>query len=47
MLRDLGELGYDEIARTTGLPLTTVRDRIHRARTFVRSRLRATPDERG
>ena len=47
VLRDLGELGYDEIARTTGLPLTTMRDRIHRARTFVRGRLRAAPDERG
>jgi RNA polymerase sigma factor (sigma-70 family) len=46
VLRDLGELGYDEIARTTGLPLTTVRDRIHRARTFVRSRLRVQADER-
>ena len=46
VLRDLGELAYDEIAETIGLPLSTVRDRIHRARTFVRSRLRVQPDER-
>ncbi|GAA3573320.1 RNA polymerase sigma factor [Microlunatus spumicola] len=43
---DLGELGYDEIAEVLGLPLTTVRDRIHRARTFVRARLRLSLDER-
>jgi RNA polymerase sigma factor (sigma-70 family) len=39
VLRDLGELGYDEIAEQLDLPLTTVKDRIHRARTFVRARL--------
>lgn len=39
VLRDLGELGYAEIATQLDLPLTTVKDRIHRARTFVRGRL--------
>ena len=39
VLRDLGSLSYDEIAEIAGLPLTTVKDRIHRARTFVRARL--------
>lgn len=44
VLRDLGELAYDEIAGVLGLPLTTVKDRIHRARTFVRARLVVSPD---
>lgn len=47
VLRDLGELGYGEIAEQLDLPLTTVKDRIHRARTFVRARLRpSSPDGR-
>ena len=36
VLRDLGGLAYDEIAALTGLPLSAVKDRIHRARTQLR-----------
>jgi RNA polymerase sigma-70 factor (ECF subfamily) len=39
VLRDLGTLPYDEIARATGVPLGTVKARIHDARAFVRQRL--------
>lgn len=39
VLRDLGGLGYAEIAELTGLSLPAVRDRIHRARTHLRSAL--------
>lgn len=39
VLRDLGALPYDEIARATGVPLGTVKARIHDARAFVRQRL--------
>ncbi len=41
VLRDLGALPYDEIATLTGVPLGTVKDRIHQARKFVRERLHA------
>lgn len=47
VLRDLGELTYDEIVDVLGLPLTTVKDRIHRARTFVRGRLRVPAEDGG
>ena len=46
VLRDVGELSYDEIADAVDLPLTTVKDRIHRARTFVRGRLRPADEAR-
>ncbi|GAB2589425.1 RNA polymerase sigma factor [Microlunatus antarcticus] len=46
VLRDLGELTYDEIAAILNLPLSTVKDRIHRARTFVRGRLRPSAEHR-
>lgn len=46
VLRDLGELSYDEIATAVDLPLSTVKDRIHRARTFVRGRLSAPEGHR-
>ncbi len=36
VLRDLGSLGYDEIARLTDTPLGTVKARIHTARRCVR-----------
>ncbi len=39
MLRDLGGLAYDEIADLTGLPLSAVKDRIHRARAHLRTTL--------
>jgi len=35
------ELGYDEIARATAVPIGTVRSRIHRARAQVRGHLNA------
>ncbi|MGI8612333.1 MAG: RNA polymerase sigma factor [Nocardioidaceae bacterium] len=37
VLRDLGGLTYHEIAALTGLPLSAVKDRIHRARTQLRA----------
>lgn len=46
VLRDVGELGYDQIAALVDLPLSTVKDRIHRARTFVRGRLRPADEAR-
>ncbi|HEY5821344.1 MAG TPA: RNA polymerase sigma factor [Propionibacteriaceae bacterium] len=39
VLRDLGELSYEEIAVVTETRLGTVKDRIHRARKFVQQRL--------
>jgi RNA polymerase sigma-70 factor (ECF subfamily) len=39
VLRDLGGLTYDEIASTTGAPMSAVKDRIHRARTQLRAML--------
>lgn len=40
VLRDLGELSYEEIAEVTRTRLGTVKDRIRRARGFVKPRLR-------
>lgn len=39
VLRDLGELPYDEVAQLTGVPLGTAKARIHDARTFLRGHL--------
>lgn len=39
VLRDLGSLPYDEIAGQLGVPLGTVKARIHDARAFMRTRL--------
>jgi len=39
VLRDIQGLSYDEIARTLGLELGTVRSRLHRARMEMRTRL--------
>lgn len=36
VLRDVNELDYNEISRLLGIPLGTVKSRIHHARTFVR-----------
>ena len=36
VLRDVGELDYNEIARLLDLSLGTVKSRIHHARQFVR-----------
>ena len=43
VLRDVGELSYEEVGAALDLPVTTVKDRIHRARTFVRARLEVRP----
>ncbi len=40
VLRDLGSLPYQDIAELTGCSLPAVRDRIHVARTFMRTVLR-------
>lgn len=39
VLRDMEELSYDEISDITGLPLGTVKSRIHRARSALAKRL--------
>lgn len=39
VLRDLGSLPYEEVARQTGVPLGTAKARIHDARAFMRQRL--------
>lgn len=41
VLRDVGELDYNEISRLTGVPLGTIKSRIHHARQLVRPLLRA------
>lgn len=40
VLRDLASLSYAEVAAQTGLPLGTVKARIHEGRIFLRQRLR-------
>lgn len=42
VLRDVQELDYNEISALLGLPLGTVKSRIHKARTTVRPLLRVT-----
>jgi RNA polymerase sigma-70 factor, ECF subfamily len=44
VLRDLEELSYEEIAAETGLPLGTVKSRLHRARMELAQRLRPQGD---
>ncbi|MGH7376152.1 MAG: RNA polymerase sigma factor, partial [Candidatus Methylomirabilales bacterium] len=39
VLRDIQGLSYEEIARTLGLELGTVRSRLHRARMEMKARL--------
>jgi RNA polymerase sigma-70 factor, ECF subfamily len=39
VLRDLEGLAYEEIAEVLGLPLNTVRTRLHRARTDLKAKL--------
>lgn len=44
VLRDLGGLPYEDIARLTDAPLGTVKARIHTARGFLRQKLSDDPD---
>jgi RNA polymerase sigma-70 factor (ECF subfamily) len=46
LLHVWAELTYTEIAQATGIPVGTVRSRIHRARTLLRTHLEETRDER-
>jgi RNA polymerase sigma-70 factor (ECF subfamily) len=46
LLHVWADLTYTEIARATGIPVGTVRSRIHRARTRLRAHLEGNPDER-
>jgi RNA polymerase sigma-70 factor (ECF subfamily) len=45
VLKDLDGLRYEEIAATLGIPVGTVRSRLHRARSELRERLRGALDE--
>jgi RNA polymerase sigma-70 factor (ECF subfamily) len=40
VLRDVQDLAYEEIAEVLGVPVGTVRSRLHRARHLVRERIR-------
>jgi RNA polymerase sigma-70 factor (ECF subfamily) len=46
-LRHRGQLRYDEIARVTGMPIGTVKNRIFRAREILRGRLADVLDTEG
>ena len=41
VLSDISDLSYDEVAAATGVPVGTVRSRIHRGRRLLRERLTA------
>ena len=43
VLRHQHQRSYDEIAQTLGLPLGTVKARIHRARALLKQRLEQEP----
>lgn len=45
MLFAWADLSYAEIAEATGVPVGTVRSRIHRARTLVRTHLLSPPED--
>ncbi|MEO6809069.1 MAG: sigma-70 family RNA polymerase sigma factor, partial [Isosphaeraceae bacterium] len=45
ILKDFDGLRYEEIAEIVGIPVGTVRSRLHRARTELRERLRTLLDE--
>ncbi len=46
VLKDLDGLRYEQIAEVLGVPVGTVRSRLHRARCELRGRLRGLGDER-
>ena len=46
VLRDVENLSYDEIREVTGLPIGTVKSRLHRARLALHARYRALSEER-
>ncbi len=45
IMKDLDGFRYEEIAETLGIPVGTVRSRLHRARCELRERLRSIVDE--
>jgi RNA polymerase sigma-70 factor, ECF subfamily len=45
-LRDVSDLSYDEMAQITGLPLGTVKSKLHRARMALHERFAALQGER-
>jgi RNA polymerase sigma-70 factor (ECF subfamily) len=46
VLRDVEELSYEQIEEITGLPIGTVKSRIHRARAQLREAVEAALGER-
>ena len=46
LLRDVEEMDYDEISQVTGLPLGTVKSRLHRARCLLKQSLADLMDVR-
>lgn len=47
ILADLEEMSYEEIAKTLGCPIGTVRSRLHHGRALLRRRLREFAIQRG
>jgi len=47
VLRHYGELAYDEIAQTKGMPLGTVKNKLFRARQMLKAALEPKPDAEG